>query len=725
MNTKIFITLCLFILVKSVNASPTTTTELIRIDQFGYRPTDQKIAVISLPQTGYNAPSSFAPGSVYQVRDWFSDAIVLSGTPVAWNSGSVNVQSGDKAFWFDFSVLTTSGSYYIFDVSNNVGSYRFEIGQSVYNEALKQATRMLFYQRCGMAKGAPYAQTGWTDLACHKGANQDTDCRLYNYTNVSTSKNLSGGWHDAGDHNKYVNFTYSAMVNLLLAYRENPTIWTDNYNIPESGNGIPDLLDEVKYELDWLLKMQNSNGSVISVLGIASGNTATPPSTDTLTRIYGPATTSATFTSAAIFALAAIQFNSVGQTTYATTLQTASINAYNWATANPGITFYNTGVIAAGEQEVDAYESSSRRLAAAVYLYALTNAVAYKTYVDTNYTSLHLLAWGYAYPFETAQQDAALYYASLSSATAVVKTAINNAFSNSMSTNNADNLPNFMNSTDPYRSYIANNNWTWNSNQTKSSQGNMFYAMNVFNLNTTNATNYKNAASGFVHYFHGVNPNGKTFLSNMGSYGAENSVKSFYHAWFANGNPLWDEVGVSTYGPPPGFIPGGPNPSYTLDPCCPSGCGGSNALCSTNVSPPLSQPIQKSYKDFNDSWPLNSWTITEPGIYTNAAYIRLVSKFSGSSSLGVNENEIIANNRIILYPSPAKNEVNISFVGIDENNFSLSIIDLSGKVLMSKKINLTGNDRINTTNVTSLSSGLYLFKIQGNNFAITKRVVVE
>ncbi len=255
MNKKIFITVCLFIFVKSMMASPGTTTELIRIDQFGYRPTDQKIAVISLPQTGYNAPSGFVPGSVYQVRDWFSNAIVFSGTPMAWNGGSVNVQSGDKAFWFDFSALVTLGSYYIFDVTNNVGSYRFEISPSVYNEALKQATRMLYYQRCGMAKAIPYAQTGWSDLACHKGANQDTDCRLYNNTTVSTSKNLSGGWHDAGDYNKYVNFTYSTMVNLLLAYRENPTVWTDNYNIPESGNGIPDLLDEVKYELDWLLKM--------------------------------------------------------------------------------------------------------------------------------------------------------------------------------------------------------------------------------------------------------------------------------------------------------------------------------------------------------------------------------------------------------------------------------------------------------------------------------------
>ncbi len=726
---QLFLVLSILLINQIANAFPATITQLIKIDQFGYRPNDQKIAVISIPQVGYNAPSSFVPGNTYQVRDWNTDVIVFSGTPVAWNGGNTQAQSGDKAFWFDFSVLTTSGSYYIYDVTNNVGSYRFEIDACVYNPVLKQATRMLFYQRCGISKSAPYAQTGWTDAVCHAGTQQDLDCRLYNNTNVSTSKNLSGGWHDAGDYNKYVNFTYSTLVDLLLAYKENPTMWTDDYNIPESGNGIPDVLDEAKYELDWLLKMQNTNGSVLCVVGNTSGGGGSPPSSDNIMRRYGPATTSATFSCAAIFALAAIQFNSVGQTAYATTLQNAAINAYNWAVANPGITFYNTGVIAAGEQEVDAYETDSRHFAAAVYLYALTNTASYKTYVDANYSSIHLILWGYAYPFETTQQDALLYYSSLGGATVSVSNTIKTAFSNSVSSDNADNLPDFLNQTDAYRSYMADNNWTWNSNQTKSNQGNMFNSMNVYNLNSANSTNYTNAASGFVHYFHGVNPNAKTYLSNMSSFGSENSVTSFYHGWFADGSALWDEVGVSTYGPAPGFIPGGPNPGYTLDACCPSGCGSSsnNALCLTNVTPPLNQPIQKSYKDFNDNWPVNSWTITEAGIYTNCAYIRMLSKFCGTpclpNSIG---NETIANiQQIILYPSPAKDEVNISFAGTIENNFTISIIDITGKLLYNKKIYLSNSNRIESINVSNFESGVYFFKIKGINSVITKKVVKE
>ena len=193
--------------------------------------------------------------------------------------------------------------------------------------------------------------------------------------------------------------------------------------------------------------------------------------------------------------------------------------------------------------------------------------------------------------------------------------------------------------------------------------------MNVYNLNSANATNYINSALGYVNYFHGVNPNSKVYLSNMNSFGAGNSVTQFYHSWFENGSALWDEVGVSTYGPPPGYIPGGPIPSYALDACCPSGCGSTtnNALCSTNVTPPLNQPIQKSYKDFNDGWPIDSWTVTEAGIYTNAAYVRMLSKFCGittdCSGTGISSSGFLLNAEIFPNPFSKGFEIKFSFAG--------------------------------------------------------------
>ncbi len=631
---KIIFFLLLIVINSPLYASQPPTDEHIKVDQFGYRTGDKKIAVISNPITGYNNSNPFIPGSVYQIRKWNNDEIVFSGSIVAWNGGATDPQSGDKVWWFDFSSVNTPGTYYAYDVTRNVRSHQFEITNQLYLSVLKQAARVFYYQRCGTPKTVPYAQTGWTDDACHIGSLQDTDCRLYSNTNPSTSKNLSGGWHDAGDYNKYVNFAFEPMLDLLLAYDDNALMFGDDYDIPESGNGIPDILDEAKYELDWLLKMQQPNGSVLSIVGVVNYGTASPPSADNNQRLYGPATTSATLSASAVFALGALQFNSIGQTAYANTLLTASVNAWNWAVGNPSATFYNSGIIGAGEQEVSTYERLVRKMAASCFLFALTGNTVYKSFFESNYNQMHLIQWGYAYPFECAQQNALLYYSSLPSASTSVANAIKNAYRNSLKTNNADNLPAYLNKTDSYRAYMSNQNYTWGSNTTKARQGIMFINMIENALDTLNNTNYREAALGFINYFHGVNPTGFCYMTNMSANGAENSVNEIYHSWFEDGSSLWDRVGTSVYGPAPAFIPGGVNPTYALDGCCPSGCSSYNYLCNTSlVTPPMGQPIQKSYRDWNTSWPQNSWTITEPGIYTQAAYVRLLSSFVEASSI--------------------------------------------------------------------------------------------
>jgi endoglucanase len=639
MRLNLSFSILFLIQVSVARAAPGTIDAHIKVDQFGYRCNDQKIAVISNPITGYNSGSPFTPGTMtYVIKRWSDDVTVFSGTLTVWNAGTTDAQSGDKAWWFDFSGLTTAGSYYIYDATKNVGSYKFDIDDQVYTNVLMHSVRSFYYQRCGTALLTANAGAGWPHTACHLGALQDTDCRLYSNTTAATSKNLSGGWHDAGDYNKYTNFTFETLVNLLLAYEENPATWKDNYNIPESGNAIPDLLDEVKYELDWLLKMQQADGSVLSIVGNpCAGGGGSPPNTDASQRVYGPATTSASLTAASVFALAAIQYKSLGiaaMTTYANTLQTAAINAWNWAVANNSTTWNNnsgTCHISAGEQEVAVYDKQARQVSAASFLYVLTGTAAYKTYFDANYANVHLIVWAFAYPFEITYQDALLYYSKSAGATAAVVANINSKYKGSMS-GTAQHLPNFLSGTDPYRAFLNTADYTWGSNSTKAKEGSMFYTMVKYNLDAPNNTNYTNAASGYVHYMHGVNPNGFAYLSNMNTYGADNSINEFYHSWFADGSALWDRVGVSTYGPAPGFVPGGPNPSYNVDGCCPSGCGSAaaNSQCATGpLTPPLGQPVQKSYKDWNSNWPQDSWSVTENGIYYQAAWVRVLSQFVG------------------------------------------------------------------------------------------------
>ena len=110
----------------------------------------------------------------------------------------------------------------------------------------------------------------------------------------------------------------------------------------------------------------------------------------------------------------------------------------------------------------------------------------------------------------------------------------------------------------------------------------------------------------------------------MKAFGAENSVDRFYHTWFAHGSSLWDSASKSKYGPAPGFLVGGANPGYTWA----KGCPGLNPGCGqAPPSPPVGQPAQKAYADFNEAWPIDSWEVTENSESYQTAYIRLLSRF--------------------------------------------------------------------------------------------------
>ena len=406
------------------------------------------------------------------------------------------------------------------------------------------------------------------------------------------------------------------MTDLLLAYEEKPSVFADNYNIPESGNGIPDLLDEAKWELDWLLKMQQSNGSVLSKVGTTGYEGTSPPSLDATPRYYGAASTSSTVSAAAAFALAAIQYKSLSDQTiqdYGITLQNAAINAWNWAVTNPNVTFTNAGSFLSADTEIGSYDLLARKLSAAAYLFALTGNAPYKTFVDGNYEKLNSVkpTSNYVYPYEQSYQDAVLYYAKTSGATPSVVTNIKNRFTTSVQTGDG-NLKTFTSQTDAYRAYLADGNHNWGSNKIKNDQGNIFNSMVKNNLDAANEARYSEASLGYVHYIHGINPTGFSYLSNMGSIGAENSVQHLYGLWYGDGTAYSSNC-------IPGYLAGGANANYQPD----------GSYTGPVLAPPLNQPIQKSYKDWNVGYPQNSWQISEPAIYYQAAYIRNLSKALG------------------------------------------------------------------------------------------------
>ena len=606
--------------------------QFIIVDQFGYLPLSEKIAILKDPQTGFDAGSSFVPGNHYVVVNARSGAHVFRGQPVVWSSGSTDVSSGDKAWHFDFTSVTDTGSYFILDSVNQVRSYEFRVTPDVYHEILRQAVRTFFYQRAGFAKEAQYAGEAWADGASHIGPLQDKHCRPYNEkTNAAKERDLSGGWYDAGDFNKYTNWTANYIVEMMKSYIENPKAWGDDYNIPESGNGIPDLLDEAKWGVDFLLRMQEDHGGVLSIVSVSH---ASPPSSATGQSVYGPASTSATLNTAAALAISAKVFRSVNMIAYADSLIVAAEKAWQWGNANPSVIFNNNTSsngsqgVGAGDQETGDYGRFIAKLEAACYLFEVTGKTAYRNFFNSNYQSVHLMQWNFAFPYEQNEQDVLLYYTSVKNATTTVVNQIKSTYRNAM-LNNAENFPAHYSIKDPYLAHM--DSYTWGSNNQKGAQGSMYYNIIQYKIDQAKNADAFDAASGYIHYLHGVNPLNLVYLSNMYAFGGDSCVNEFYHTWFTNGSPKWDRVGTSLYGPAPGFITGGPNPSYDWDGCCNTpncGSSGNNALCtSEDISPPKDQPKQKSYKDFNTSWPLNSWSVTENSCGYQVSYIRLLSKF--------------------------------------------------------------------------------------------------
>ncbi|MDQ7016783.1 MAG: glycoside hydrolase family 9 protein, partial [Gammaproteobacteria bacterium] len=643
----------------------------IKVDQFGYLPNSKKIAVISNPINGFNntVPLPFTPtaATLYELRDAVSNATVpnSSGIAVAWSGGAVDATSGDQAWWFDFSSVTATGDYYVIEPLSGIRSANFHIGVNVYREVLKQTVRSFFYQRVGQAKSVANAGANWSDAASHTA---DATALLLDPNdplseNISTARDLSGGWYDAGDYNKYVNYADGTLHNLLLAYEENPTIWGDDYNIPESNNGTPDLLDEIKWELDWLLRMQYNSSPALAEYGsvlhkVSSRNhaidrptTSTKPSADTQARFYAPATASATISAAGAYAHAAIVYKGLSDPAmqaYGAQLQAAAINAWSWLLANPaaipsgygenGGTGFRT---AAAEDCTNGncirYQKANR-LAAAIYLFAATNDVQYHTYVLNNiHADVRFMDTANYDDFlrsdgvEAEVQDALLYYTSLAGADVALVSEIKGLYLGAMNKPLQfvpfSPLIRYQEQLDPYRSYLERGEYRWGNNKVKSNAGNMMMAARLHGVDIFNQNDFYDGAADYLHYLHGTNALGQNYLSNMGAFGAEKSVSEFYHQWFVDGSD-WDNITSIAGGPPPGFLVGGAVWGQSKQRY-------SAVVKIDGVLRLAEQPAGKSYRSWNTALD-NAYEVTENGIYYQAAYVRLLAHFMVDNTPTVN-----------------------------------------------------------------------------------------
>ncbi len=207
----------------------------INVNQLGYKPDDVKKA--SFRTAGKD--------DTFEIIDANSKQVVYTGKV---EGERYSPGARETLAYADFTDFKTPGTYRI--RANNSGeSYIFNISEDVNAAAFKDIVRMLYLQRCGTELTEELAGD-FAHKACHTQIATDY---------VTGEKvNVSGGWHDAGDYGRYVVSGAKTVIDLLNAYEMYPEVFTDDYDIPESGNKVPDILDEARYELEWMFKMQDS-----------------------------------------------------------------------------------------------------------------------------------------------------------------------------------------------------------------------------------------------------------------------------------------------------------------------------------------------------------------------------------------------------------------------------------------------------------------------------------
>jgi hypothetical protein len=221
----------------------------IKVNQIGYKTSSEKRALV----TGFPDELSAQAGDIFELVDSENGETVYTGKLTLVDIYDT-VYSGETILSADFSEFDSEGNYFLrlkgnSDISN---SPCFEISDSVYNELTKNTMRYFYYQRanCDITEeyGGEFTRSDETPADFSAPLSADR----------TVTADVSGGWYDAGDVGKYVSPGATAVNTLMWAYKMFPEDFYDGQNnIPESGNGIPDILNEIKYELDFILKMQD------------------------------------------------------------------------------------------------------------------------------------------------------------------------------------------------------------------------------------------------------------------------------------------------------------------------------------------------------------------------------------------------------------------------------------------------------------------------------------
>ena len=539
----------------------------IYVNQVGYMPGESKIAVST-------APCSF------QIIKTADQKCAFDG--VSTDAG-FDAASGEQTYHIDFSGLTTPGTYYILSGTGEK-SPSFAIDKDVYKKVKKDMMKAFYFQRCGCALTAEYAGE-YTHAACHTNpAIFLTD--YINKTENPQTFDMTGGWHDAGDYGRYSTAAAVALAHLLYAYELFPKSLQDELTIPESGNGIPDILNECLYELKWLMKMQSPDGGVYHKLTAFSHAPFIMPEDDHDPFLIYPVSSMAVADFAAIMCVASRVYAPFAPD-FAGKALAAAEKSFAWLLANPYISFHNPKGGNTGEYD-DVCDLDERMWAAAEIL---------RTSDKYNETALELLK-GYA-ASDIGKTDFGWTDVSGLALLSVLSDKENKAgeelkkLFNNFLYEGADALLAKV-KTSGYLLGMEADDFVWGSNMVVCNRS-MLFILAALYADDEKATAYKDAALSHLHYLLGRNALNISYVTGNG----ENAYKNPHsRPTFADGIEL----------PMPGWVSGGPFKT----PCDPKAI----------ELIPAGTPPMKCYVDEIESYSTNEITIywNSPAVFMCAYF---------------------------------------------------------------------------------------------------------
>ncbi len=483
----------------------------------------------------------------------------------------------------DFSKIQTEGTYQAYLGDEKIG-HPIIIGDDALEDAAKASLKFFYFQRASTALEEEYA-----GVYARAAGHPDTAVRYHISTGIDNSDlrfNGAKGWYDAGDYGKYIVNSGITTYTLMQLYQHNKEYFKNlNLNIPESKNDVPDILDEIRWNLEWMLTMQDTDGGVFHKLTTLKFSGTVMPEGDVVPRYAIGKSTQATWDFAAVLALAADIYYPFDKD-FATNCANAAAKARWWAINNQ--TTYFTQPTGVNTGTYEDRNASDEKIWANAELYRISKNPVFSEIIEQ-----FPLTQG-RWRLQSWQSTNALAAMTIATNPEVFpKDFVDSA--QACIYYLADSYLDLLNN-NGYGVAMHENDFNWGSNSFAANKGMILIHAYILSKDKK----YLDAATGILDYLLGRNPMDISYLTGYGV----NSAKDPHHRP-SQADKIDDPI--------PGMLVGGPN--YTATDC---------AKNYVDI-----KAVAKSYYDNSCSYATN-----EVAINWNAPFAYLAGSLQAIASTG-------------------------------------------------------------------------------------------